>query len=215
MIDHSPSAGRVLLTTCVIAFVCFFGSYMRIPIAPLFAISLGADTVQVGLINSAFMIMAGGLSIPTGLLSDRIGRRRPLLTGLVLLSGSSFLLAVSQSPLQMGCIYLLFGIGLAALSPTLMSYVADITPPEALGQAFGGYTMALYSGMTLGPAIGGLPRRPDRFASHLCLLGSPQLGSPHFVDVRCRLLPAARPIGQGTEKPRSNRPPRHLERPAA
>ena len=156
MTDYSRSAGRILLTTCVIAFVCFLGSYMRIPIAPLFAISLGADTVQVGLINSAFMIMAGLLSIPTGLLSDRIGRRRPLLIGLVLLSGSSFLLAVSQSPLQMGCIYLVFGIGLAALSPTLMSYVADITPPEALGQAFGWYTMSLYSGMTLGPAVGGL-----------------------------------------------------------
>ena len=156
MTDHSHSAARVLLTTCVIAFFCFLGSFMRIPIAPLFAISLGADTVQVGLINSAFMIMAGLLSIPTGLLSDRIGRRRPLLIGLLLLSGSSFLLALGQSPLQMGCIYLVFGIGLAALSPTLMSYVADITPPEALGQAFGWYTMSLYSGMTLGPAVGGL-----------------------------------------------------------
>lgn len=55
----------------------------------------------------------------------------------------------------MGCIYLAFGVGLAALTPTLMSYVADIAPPETLGRAFGWYTMSLYSGMTLGPAIGG------------------------------------------------------------
>ena len=128
---------------------------MRIPIVPIFAASLGADTVQVGLINSAFMIMAGLLSIPSGLLSDRIGRRIPLLVGLSLLAGSSFLLAVCQNPLQMGCIYLAFGIGLAALTPTLMSYVADITPSESLGRAFGWYTMSLYSGMTLGPAVGG------------------------------------------------------------
>ena len=65
------------------------------------------------------------------------------------------LLAISQTPLQMGAIYLLFGVGMAAVTPTLMSYVADITPPEALGNAFGWYTMALYSGMTLGPAAGG------------------------------------------------------------
>lgn len=99
MVDHASSAGRLLLTTCIIAFVCFLGSYMRIPIVPIFAASLGADTVQVGWINSAFMIMAGLLSIPSGLLSDRIGRRPLLLVGLSLLAGSSFLLAVSQSPL--------------------------------------------------------------------------------------------------------------------
>ena len=63
-------AGRLLLTACFISFVCFFGSYMRILIVPLFATALGADTVQVGLINGAFMLMAGALSIPSGLISD-------------------------------------------------------------------------------------------------------------------------------------------------
>lgn len=145
----------MLLTACIISFVCFFGSYMRIPIVPLFATSLGADTMQVGMINGAFMLMAGALSIPSGLISDRLGRRLPLQGGMVLLAGSSFLLYWCSSPLQMAVIYLLFGVGLSAFSPTLMSYVADVTPPEMLGQAYGWYTMALYGGMTLGPAAGG------------------------------------------------------------
>ena len=155
MESTNTSAGRVLLTVCTISFFCFFGSYMRIPVVPLLASSLGADTVQVGMINGAFMLMAGALSIPSGLVSDRLGRRLPLLVGLVLLSGSSFLLYWSSSPLQMALVYLLFGVGLSAFSPTLMSYVADFTPPEVLGQAYGWYTMALYGGMTLGPAAGG------------------------------------------------------------
>ncbi len=155
MFKNIPSAGRLLLTVCILAFFCFLGSFMRIPIVPLFAVSMGANTVEVGWINSTFMCMAGLLSIPSGLLSDRIGRRRPLLIGLLFLACSSLLLAISQTPLQMGAIYLLFGVGMAAVTPTLMSYVADITPPEALGNAFGWYTMALYSGMTLGPAAGG------------------------------------------------------------
>ena len=155
MESREHRAGKLLLLACVISFVCFFGSYMRIPIVPLFATSLGANAAQVGLINSAFMLMAGALSIPSGLVSDRLGRRIPLLGGLVLLAGSSFLLYWSNSPLQMAGIYLLFGIGLSAFSPTLMSYVADVTPPEVLGQAYGWYTMALYGGMTLGPAAGG------------------------------------------------------------
>ncbi len=149
------SSGCLLLTACVISFVCFFASYMRIPIVPLFAASLGADTVQVGMINGSFMLMAGVLSIPSGLLSDRLGRRLPLLGGMILLSGSSLMLYWSDSPLQMAAIYLLFGMGLSAFSPSLMSYVADFTPPDVLGQAYGWYTMALYGGMTLGPAVGG------------------------------------------------------------
>jgi DHA1 family multidrug resistance protein-like MFS transporter len=152
---NKTSANRLLLTACVISFVCFLGSYMRVPIVPLLATSLGADTVQVGLINGAFMLMAGALSIPSGLISDRIGRRMPLLGGLILLAGSSFLLYWSESLVQMAAIYLFFGIGLSAFSPTLMSYVADFTAPEKLGRAYGWYTMALYAGMTLGPAAGG------------------------------------------------------------
>ncbi|HEY5973537.1 MAG TPA: MFS transporter, partial [Geobacteraceae bacterium] len=122
MASREHTAGRRLLIACTISFVCFFGSYMRIPIVPLFAASLGADTVQVGLINSSFMLMAGALSIPSGLVSDRLGRRLPLLGGLMLLAGSSFLLYWSSSPLQMAAVYLLFGVGLSAFSPTLMSY---------------------------------------------------------------------------------------------
>ena len=155
MISGIKSSSCLLLTVCVISFVCYFAAYMRIPIVPLFATSLGADTVQVGMINGSFMLMAGVLSIPSGLLSDRLGRRIPLLGGMILLSGSSLMLFWSNSPLQMAAIYLLFGMGLSAFSPSLMSYVADFTPPDVLGQAYGWYTTALYGGMTLGPAAGG------------------------------------------------------------
>ncbi len=155
MNSATKSSSRLLLTACIISFASFFASYMRIPIVPLFAASLGADTVQVGMINGSFMLTAGVLSIPSGLLSDRLGRRLPLLGGMILLSVSSLMLYWSNSPLQMAAIYLLFGMGLSAFSPSLMSYVADFTPPDMLGQAFGWYTMALYGGMTLGPAAGG------------------------------------------------------------
>src|SRR5512138_3587408 len=105
MKSSAKSAGRLLLTACIISFISFFGSYMRIPIVPLFATSLGASTVQVGLINAAFMLVAGALSIPSGLVSDRVGRRLPLLGGLLVLAGSSFLLYWSSTPLQMALIY--------------------------------------------------------------------------------------------------------------
>lgn len=149
------SYGTLLLLCCSVSFFCFFGSYLRIPVLPLYAASLGAGTVEVGIINACFLLTAGLLSIPLGILSDRLGRRSLILAGLAVLSVSSFLLWFSTTPLQMMGIYLLFGVGLAAFAPTMMSYVADFTPATHLGRAYGWYTMAIYSAMTLGPAVGG------------------------------------------------------------
>lgn len=199
---------KLLLMACIISFVCFFGSYMRIPVVPLFAASLGADSVQVGLINAAFMLMAGALSIPSGLISDRFGRRVPLLGGMLLLAVSSFLLQWSRTPLQMGAIYLLFGVGLSAFSPTLMSYVADVTPPHLMGQAYGWYTMAVYGGMTVGPAAGGFLGRAlglrqvfpvaGALILAMCLFALfflPAPAAPSAASREFRLVPAFRALG--------------------
>jgi DHA1 family multidrug resistance protein-like MFS transporter len=129
---------------------------MRIPVFPLYAASLGADTVQVGLLNALFLLMAGLLCVPAGVISDRVGRRIPILCGILVLSSSSLLLGLSSSFPQLIGICILSGIGTAVFAPPLMSYVADVTPAARLGGAFGWYTTCLYGGMTIGPAIGGL-----------------------------------------------------------
>ncbi len=145
-----------VLICCVIGLTCFLGVYMRIPVLPLFAAGLGAGTTQIGLINAAFMLSAGLLAVPAGLLSDRIGNRPVLLTGLVLMSGSSFMIPMSNGPLMLGAVYLVFGIGLSAFTPTMMSAVATVTPRSHLGRAYSWYTTAVYLSMTIGPAAGGL-----------------------------------------------------------
>ncbi|MDY0040089.1 MAG: MFS transporter [Desulforhabdus sp.] len=151
-----PSFTALLVICCGVAFGGYLGSHMRLPVVPLYAHSLGADTVQIGLINSAFLCMAGVLSLPLGILSDRIGRKLLAAVGLLILALTSFLLYFSRSPAQLVWIFVLFGVGLAAFGPTMMSLVADISPVTHLGRSYGWYTTSLYSSMTLGPAIGGL-----------------------------------------------------------
>lgn len=151
-----PPYEILLLMCCGFTFLCYAGSYMRFPVVPLFARTLGADTLQVGMINSSFMLTAGILSLPLGILSDRSGRKLLILSGLLITSLSSFLLCFSRSPAQMMAVYLLFGIGLAAFAPTMMSFVADFSPITHLGRSYGWYTLAVYGGMSLGPASGGL-----------------------------------------------------------
>ena len=152
---HPPSYPVLLLICCAVVLGCYFGTYMRFPVVPLYARSLGADTVLIGLINAAFLLTAGALSLPLGLVSHRLGMKRLAGAGLLMLAASSFLLAISHTPHQLIWIYLFSGAGLAAFGPTTMSYVAGISPPTHLGRAYGWYTTALYAGMSLGPAAGG------------------------------------------------------------
>ena len=154
--ELSPRAYLTLLSICcVVVFGCYLGTYMRMPVVPLYAVTLGADTVEVGLINAAFLLMAGVLSVPLGLASDRLGTKLTAALGVLILSASSFLVCLSRTPGQLIWIYLFSGVGLAAFGPTMMAFVANISPATHLGRSYGWYTTAIYAGMTLGPAAGG------------------------------------------------------------
>src|SRR6185369_8712753 len=138
------------LLLCLIGFGAFFCSYLRIPVLPLFAATLGAGPAQVGMINGAFMLTTGLLSIPAGLLADRTGRKLPIIGGLLAAAASSLLVTQCHQPGQMAAAYILFGAGLAAFGPGMLSLVADVMPSDRLGQAYGWYTTATYIAMTLG-----------------------------------------------------------------
>ncbi len=143
------------LIICLIGFLTFLSSYLRMPVLPLYAATLGAGHAQVGIINGFFMLTAGLLSIPAGLLADRIGRKLPIVIGIIAIAVSSLLIPLCKLPLQMAAVYILFGVGLAAFAPGMLSLVADVMPPGRLGQAYGWYTTAIYIAMTVGPATGG------------------------------------------------------------
>ncbi len=154
MTKNTSSLAPFLLL-CLIGFATFFSSYLRIPVLPLFAATLGAGPAQIGSINGAFMLTAGLLSIPAGLLADRTGRKLPIIAGVIATAVSSLLVTQCHLPGQMAAAYILFGAGLAAFAPGMLSLVADVMPPDRLGQAYGWYTTAIYIAMTLGPASGG------------------------------------------------------------
>lgn len=145
----SPLAFASILTLLM-----YVGIFMRIPIVPLYAKSLGASTLEVGLIAFSFMIVAAALAIPLGSLSDRLGRKRLIFAGLGLSSFASFLLSISQTPKQIMLVYPFAGLGAAAFAPAMASFVGD-TSTGRMGRAYGWYTSAMQLGMAAGPAAGG------------------------------------------------------------
>jgi MFS family permease len=151
----APASLAPFRLLCLIGFAAFFSSYLRLPVMPLFAATLGAGPAQVGAINAAFMLTAGLLSIPAGLLVDRFGRTLPIIAGSTATTLSALLVPLCRQPAEMAAAYFLFGVGLAAFAPAMLSLVADLVPQQFLGRAYGWYTTAIYIAMTLGPASGG------------------------------------------------------------
>ena len=154
--DYSSSYKTLLSATCAIAFASYFATSLRLPVVPLFAVTLGATTSEVGFINSSFLLTCSLLALPLGLVGDRWGRKRIIGIGLIIAAATSMLLYWSRTPLQLIGISLGFGVGLAMIGPSLMAQVADISPKTHLGRAYGWYTMSIYTAMSLGPAVGGI-----------------------------------------------------------
>ena len=69
--NPAPSYRMLILISCALGLGCYTGAYMRIPILPLYARSLGVDTIEIGVINALFMLAAGAFAIPLGIMSDR------------------------------------------------------------------------------------------------------------------------------------------------
>ena len=167
-----PSYGMLMLISCGAAFGCYFASNMRLPVVPLYAISLNINTAQIGFINTAFFLIAGFLSLPLGFVSDRLGRKLLASMGLLVLSGASFMLYFSDTFILLTLSYFFIGIGMAAFGPTMMSFVADISPATHLGRSYGWYTTALYCGMSFGPAAGGFVAQASGFLQVFLISGT-------------------------------------------
>ncbi|UCD31396.1 MAG: MFS transporter, partial [Desulfobacterales bacterium] len=167
-----PSYRMLMFISCTAVFGCYFASNMRLPVVPLYARSIDVNTAQIGFINFAFFLMAGFLSLPLGFVSDRFGRKLLASLGVLVLSGASFMLYFSNTFVLLTLSYLFLGIGLAAFGPTMMAFVADISPDTHLGRSYGWYTTALHCGISLGPAAGGVVAQASGYLPVFIIAGA-------------------------------------------
>jgi len=125
---------------------------------PLFlTTTLGASVATVGLIDGVAEAVASFAKMVSGYLSDRFGRRKPLVLlgyGLAALSKPLFPLATSAATVFAARFVDRIGKGLRGAPRDAL--VADVTPPEMRGRAFGLRQALDTAGAFIGPlaAIG-------------------------------------------------------------
>nr|WP_267885137.1 MFS transporter [Streptomyces rimosus] len=122
---------------------------------PTMAAQLGADSGQQQWIADAYLVVFAALMLPAGLLGDRFGRRRMLITGLAVFLAGSLLGTVVGSPGPVIAARAVMGVGAALVMPLALSVLPSLFGPEERTRAVGAISAASALGLPLGPLIGG------------------------------------------------------------
>lgn len=131
------------------------GEEMYAPYLPFFAKTfLGAGPLQYGLIESSAEAVNRILRVVTGALADRIGRKRPVVVGYILIAVSRFLLVAATLWAHLIPIRMLRGIGRSLRDPAREASITDSVEPQMRGKAFGLLEAVDTVGSVLGPALG-------------------------------------------------------------
>lgn len=151
------SSRRAILTVAIAAIALETALLGLIaPLLPEIEQRTGAGDAALGLALAAYAMPILVISIPTGRLADRIGRRPLLLGGLVLTGIGSLLIAFSDSLTLLLAGRAVQGVGSTASWVAALALVSDLARPGRKGEAIGFAFAANSGGAVAGPALGGI-----------------------------------------------------------
>jgi len=147
---------RATLSLASIYALRMLGLFMILPVLSLFAEQMeDATPVLIGLAISVYGLTQAILQIPFGLMSDRFGRKKIIILGLILFSAGSVVAAVSTT---------IYGIllgraiqGGGAIAAAIMAMVADLTQEvhrtKAMATIGASIGVSFGIAITLGPVV--------------------------------------------------------------
>jgi MFS family permease len=112
--------------------------------------SAGFNDVSVILLYFIYNITASVLAVPSGKLSDRIGRKKLLVPGYLAFSICYLGFAFAASKWMMVSVFVIYGAYTAMIAGVERAFVAEIAPPELKGTMLG--LQSTVAGIALLPA---------------------------------------------------------------
>lgn len=147
---------RGLVTSYCSIFTQYFAFGAVVTLLPLYVSSLGLEALHVGLLLGTFAVTFFLLQFPSGALSDRVGRRAPIVSGLGLCSLSLVAMPAVGTFALLAVVMVLYGAAYALLFPSISALVAEHTSSEERGSATGIFHALLTVGVAVGAPIMGV-----------------------------------------------------------
>ncbi|MDA0166643.1 MFS transporter [Solirubrobacter ginsenosidimutans] len=151
-LKEQPKAVWAVAFACVIAFM---GIGLVDPILPVLAKDLEATPSQVSLLFTSYFAITGVSMLVTGFVSSRIGPRKTLLAGLILVIAFAALAGASGSIPEIVGFRAGWGLGNALFIATALAVIMG-SATGGVGGAIILYEAALGLGIASGPLLGGI-----------------------------------------------------------
>jgi len=128
---------------------------------PLYFAAAGLGLPRIALLAAIYPAVWGLGQLATGALSDRVGRKGPIVGGMWIQAVGIGVIVLTRGfgPWIVGMA--LLGLGTALVYPTLLAAISDVSPPEWRASAVGVYRLWRDGGYALGALLAGL--LADRF----------------------------------------------------
>ncbi len=126
------------------------------PLGPYYHDRFALDATQTGAIAAAASLAILVVSIPAGLLTDRIGARRMTIGAAAAVAASAAGHAVASSFPTLLAVRVLFGLGFGALWPAALAYLTGVADERLRARLLSSSIVVAGLGTTIGPVIGGL-----------------------------------------------------------
>jgi MFS family permease len=179
----------------------FLALAMLTPVIPHYVEdTLGGGGTAVGVAVGAFAFGAVALRAHAGRVGDRAGRRILIVGGALVVAVATACYGIVPSLAWLVALRVVAGVGEAAFFVGAATMVTDLAPIERRGEAVSYWSVAVYGGLSFGPALGEAVRGDDRYglawavSAGLALaaaglgLATSDAGRPHAPAERARLI---------------------------
>jgi MFS transporter, DHA1 family, solute carrier family 18 (vesicular amine transporter), member 1/2 len=128
---------------------------IAVPVLPDLSRRLGASPTMIGLLFASFGVTLLTVSAPMGAVSDRVGRRAPMVGGLVALSAATLLFAFSSGLPWLFAARLVQGAADAVTWVVGFALIADLYGSDERGRVMGMVLAGTNFAFMFGPTLGG------------------------------------------------------------
>ena len=152
----TPLERRVFVVLFFSIFSSMLGVGIIVPLLPMYAESLGASGLWIGIIVSGFSISRSIFMPIVGRWSDKRGRKVFIAIGLLIYATISLGYILSDSVADLVTVRLIQGFSAAMIIPIAFAYIGEISPKNGEGSYMGIFSVSLFAGFGLGPLLGGV-----------------------------------------------------------
>lgn len=148
---------KSVLPLSLIIALRFFGLFLVLPIISVYAIKLeGSTPMLVGIVIGGYALTQMIFQVPFGMISDKIGRKKTIIIGLIIFAIGSLICALSTDIYSLLFGRLLQGAGAigAVVTATISDLVKEEQRPKAMATMGMFIGIAFAASMAAGPTLG-------------------------------------------------------------